>query len=129
MGFKINHKKRMAKTLNLSLNDIDELLARMRGHFKNKITYTEIARSFFILDDIYKRNEIKRIKKEVPELGFKNKGILKYRTHIVKLIRKEFSSEKIYKLLRKYKDCPSLSTIKRYKKSYNEWESNKNGQS
>ena len=127
MGFKINYKKRVAETLNISLDNVDELLARTRGHFKNKITYTEIARSFFILDEIYKRNETKRIKEEAPEFEFKNKGILKYRSHIVKLIKKGSSSQKIHKLLKEYKDCPSLSTIKRYKKTYLEWRMDKDG--
>lgn len=121
MAFEINYKKRVAKTLDIELDQVDELLARMRGHLKNKVTYTELARSFFILDDIYKRNEAVRIKQEVPELGFKSKKLLKYSSHIVKLIKKGFSPNQIHKLLNKYKDCPSLSTIKRYNSSYLIW--------
>ena len=54
MGFKINHRKRLAKAFGLSLDEVNELLQRMNGYFrKNGIDNEEIAKSFFILNDIW----------------------------------------------------------------------------
>ena len=85
MGFKTNHRKRLAKAFGLSLDEVNELLQRMNGYFrKNGIDNEEIAKSFFILNDILHRKEKQRIKLSIPLFGFKSKGIEKYRVEIVK---------------------------------------------
>lgn len=125
MGFFIDYKKRVAKQFSLSLDETNELLKRMHGHFKkNGISNNEIAKSFFILREIIKRKEEQKLKTSIFDLDFKHKGIKKYKIEIVKLFDKGFSSYKIYEELKLKKDCPSLSSIKRYIKTYKKWRQN-----
>jgi hypothetical protein len=125
MGFKINHRKRVAKLLGLEIHEVNELLNRMNGHFrKNGIDNDEIARSFFILGDIQTKKETQRIKFSVPLLDFKHKGIINYRVKIVTWRDKGFSAEYIAKRLKAKEDAPSLSTIKRYLKAVSDWRKN-----
>lgn len=125
MGFYINYRNRVAKQFSLSLDETNELLKRIRGHFKKHgISEDEIAKSFFILRDIIKKKEEQKLRTSIPELNFKNKGIEKYKIQIVKLLDKNLSSYKIYEELKLKKDCPSLSTIKRYVKALMDWRKN-----
>jgi len=125
MGFKIHHMARVAKLLSLSVDESHELTKRMHGHLKKSgLNQDEIAKSFFVLNDIWKRKEEQKIKLSVPLLGFKNKGIEKYRIEIVKLKTEGLSADKIAKTLKNKKDAPSVSTIKRYIKALKEWRLN-----
>lgn len=124
MSFPINYKQRVADQFDLSTDEVNELLKRMHGHFKKHgISHKEIARSFFILNNIKIRKEQQRIKQCVPVLGFKHKGIELYRVEFVKKYNKGISCEQIYKDIRLKKDAPSLATVKRYIKAYKEWRS------
>jgi len=125
MGFKINHSARAATLLHLSLDESHELSKRMYGHLiKNGLSQDQIAKSFFILRDIWMRKERQRIRLSVPLLGFKNKGIEKYRIEIAKLQDEGLSANQIAKVLQKKKDAPSVSTSKRYIKALKEWRLN-----
>lgn len=125
MGFYISYINRVAILLGLSEEEVYELLKRMNGHFrKHGIDNEQIAKSFFILSDIQMKKETQRIKLSVPLLGFKHKGIEKYRVEIVKLQDKGMSVEKIAKHLKGKKDAPSLSTVKRYLKALSDWRKN-----
>lgn len=122
MGFKINHRKRLAKLLNLSLDEVNEFLKRINGHLQKHGTNSdEIAKSFFILRDILHRKEQQRIKLTLPLLGFKNIGLKKHRVEIVKLFDKGLSVANIHKSIKLKKDAPSLSTVKRYIKALRDW--------
>ena len=108
--------------MNLSEDEVRELAKRMNGHFKKHgTTKDEIIRSFFILQDIRNRKESLQQKFLAPDLGFKQKGISLYKSEIVKLYNQGLSAGKIYDALKYKKEKPSLSTIKRYLKSYREW--------
>lgn len=125
MGTKINYTKRTAQVLELEEYEVNELVKRMYGHFKtNGIAKDEIVKSFFILQSIYERKEKIRLETTAPLLDFKNKGIKLYRGNIVKLHDAGLSTHEIHKHLKLKKDAPSLSTIKRYIKSLQEWRIN-----
>jgi len=129
MGFKINHRKRAAETLGISLDEVNELLKRINGHLRKfGIDNEEIAKSFFILKDILDRKEAQRIILSIPLLMFTHKGIKKYRVEIVNMFDAGFSINKIYQVLKLKKDAPSLSTIKRYISALKDWRS-ENGKS
>lgn len=122
MSFEINYKQRMSKTLNISIDEVSEFLKRAEGHLKkNGVNRHELARAFFILENINNRKVEQRIKDSAPLLEFKHKGIVKYRGEIVRLYQNEVSAERIAKKLNVKKDAPSLSTIKRYLKALNAW--------
>lgn len=128
MGFKINYRKRVAIQFGLSEEETNELLKRLHGHLKRHgVSHEEIAKSFFILREILERKEKQRIRQNVPQLGFKNKGIEKYKIEIVKLYEQGLSAEKIHHTLKLKKEAPSLSTIKRYIKAFKEWKGTNNG--
>lgn len=58
MGTKINYTKRAARTLGLSLDETNELIKRLHGHYKKfGIDGDQIEKSFFILQQIYERKE------------------------------------------------------------------------
>jgi len=125
MSFEINYKQRVSKILNISIDEVGELLKRAEGHCrKNGANRYELARMFFILEDINNRKEKQRIKDSAPLLGFKHKGIDKYRGEIVRLQEDGLSAEKTAKYLCRKKDAPSLSTIKRYLKALSNWRKN-----
>jgi len=125
MGFKINHRKKAAKTLGISLDEMNELLKRMNGHFRKfGVDNDEIAKSFFILKHILDRKEQQRIDLSIPILKFTQKGVKKYRVEIVKMFDDGLSINKIYKELKLKKDAPSLSTIKRYISALKDWRQN-----
>lgn len=118
MSTKINYTRRAAKTLNLEEYEVNELIKRMYGHFKkNGIEKNEITKAFFILQSIYERKEKIKLETTAPLFGFKHKGIELYRGTIVKLHKKGKSTHKIYDTLKRKKDAPSHSTIKRYIKA------------
>ncbi|QOP45692.1 hypothetical protein [Sulfurimonas paralvinellae] len=126
MGTKINYTKRASQILEIEEYEVNELVKRMYGHFnKNGFAKDEIVKSFFILNDIKIRKEKIRLETTAPLLGFKNKGIEQYKGNIVKLHDEGKSTHEIHKNLKlNKKDAPSLSTIKRYIKSLQEWRSN-----
>jgi hypothetical protein len=125
MAFEINYKQRMSKILNISIDEANELLKRGERHLKkNGTNRHELARMFFILEDIYTRKEEQRIKDSAPLLGFKHKGIERYRGEIIRMHEDGTSAEKVAKHLCRKKDAPSLSTIKRYLKAVRDWREN-----
>lgn len=125
MAFEINYKQRMANILNLSRDEVNEFLKRSEKHLKkNGTNRLELARMFFILEDIYIRKEEQRIKESAPLLGFKHNGIQRYRGEIIRLHEEGTSAEKIAKHFYRKKDAPSLSTIKRYIKAVKSWKEN-----
>lgn len=125
MGFFIDYRKRVAQQFSLSVDETNELLKRMHGHYKkNGISHEEIAKSFFVLRNIVHRKEDQKLKTSVPQLNFKNKGIEKYKIEIVKFLDKGISTTKIFEAIKLKKNAPSLSTIKRYIKAFNDWRNN-----
>ena len=122
MSFEINYKQRVSKILDISIDEVSELLKRAEGHIrKNGVNRHELAKMFFILENINNRKEEQRVKDRAPLLEFKHKGIVKYRGDIVRLYQNEVSAERIAKKYNGKKDAPSLSTIKRYLKALNTW--------
>ena len=59
----------------------------------------------------------------IPLLGFKSKGIEKYRVEIVKLDKEGLSPQKIVNHIKGRKYEVSLSTIKRYLNALKNWRS------
>lgn len=124
MSFKIDYSKRVANLLGLSTDEVKELLKRLEGHYKKHgVTKFEIARSFFVLRDIFTRKQIQKLEQSAPNLGFKHRGLIAYKKEIVHMVSEGFGSQKIYYTLQHKKDAPSLATIKRYVKAYIEWRS------
>ncbi|WP_457746286.1 hypothetical protein [Sulfurimonas sp.] len=118
---KIDYLKRAAKALELEEYEVNELAKRMLGHLKKEqLSKDAIIKAFFILQDIKERKEQIRIQTTAPLLNFKNKGIALYRGTIVKLHKQGLSTYKIFDTLKRKKDAPSHSTIKRYLKTLKE---------
>ncbi len=125
MGVKIDYRARAAKTLGLTLDETNELVKRLHGHYKKfGIDKDQIEKSFFIFQEIYKRKEQITLQTTAPLLGFKHKGIELYRGLIVKLHKQGLSTHEIHKKIYRKKDAPSHSTIKRYIKTLKVWEQN-----
>jgi hypothetical protein len=122
MGLPIDYLKRVGKLLDLSQDEVKELIFRMEGHYKQHgADHFEVARSFFILKDIWMRKAAEKLEKEIPTLGFKHMGLLKYRCEIVQMMTEGLGSQKIHEALKYKNGAPSLATIKRYMKAYKEW--------
>ncbi len=121
MGVKIDYRVRAAKTLGLSLDETNELIKRLHGHYKRfGIDGDQIEKSFFILQQMYERKEQIKLQTTAPLLGFKHRGIKLYRGLIVKLHKEGLSTHEIHKKIYRKKDAPSHSTIKRYLKALKE---------
>lgn len=122
MAFNKNFIRRHAKVLRLTEAEMKDLVKRMLGHLQmHGLNEFELARSFFVLKEICTRKIQKELENNIPEFGFKQRGIILYRVEIVDLLNEGYGSQKIHNALSDKANCPSLATIKRYIKAYKEF--------
>jgi hypothetical protein len=120
MKLTINYKLRAAKTLNFSIEEIEEYARRVKGHLNkcmiesDTLTVNQIIQSVFVIKDLYDKQK----KIEAIELQVKNRVIRKYQHDIKLLNHNGLGASRISKELRiKYNNANvSASTIYRYLK-------------
>lgn len=112
-------EKKLAKSLDIQVENLDEFLKRMSGFLNGRkvISKRNIADSLFILQDIQKREsdiEIKRISAII-----RNPLTLKYNTKMMELYQAGYGYVRISKALKIDHNVDiSKSTVARFIKEY-----------